>query len=85
MSQQAEAPQFRQEPYPGSPYYARCYDESRRRSLVVKSAFGGGVDFACHAHDSLYSSTSLSVAEARAVAAALIAAADAAEQQEQAA
>lgn len=85
MSKQAEAPKFEHESYPGAAYYARCYDALMGRSLVVKSAFGGGVDFACHAHDSLYSSTSLSVAEARAVAAALIAAADAAEQQREAA
>lgn len=84
MSQQAEAPQFRQEPYPGFPYYARCYDESRRRSLLVKSAYRG-VDFACHMHDGLYSSVDLSIAEARALAAELLTAADAVEQQEQAA
>lgn len=84
MSAKDEAPKFKREPYPGTAHYVRCYDLARRRSLVVK-AEAGSVDLACHMHDALYVTLELSVADARAIAAELIAAADAAEQQREAA
>ena len=79
MEGQQQAPQF--ESYSnGARYSSRLYDPQRRRSITVQTgAFGVEINY--HAHESVYVSLDFSVTEARAVAAELILAADAAERE----
>lgn len=79
MEGQQQAPQF--EPnLSGARYSSRLYDSQRRRSITVQTGTFG-VEINYHAHESVYVSIDFSADEARAVAAELIRAADAAERE----
>lgn len=73
----SDKPMFKSDPtgVMGEKYRTRTYDAERRRSIIVQSA--GVVELHYHMHGASYVSLDFTAEEARAIAAELIAAADA--------